>query len=233
MSDDNNNSSNFDFDFDALSAENPPENSENSAFDLDNPFGDDMVMSSSEVAVSADNPFINDSFPDESTDDDSAKESDSDEGESSSEETTEKKKKGFFGRSTGKTAKPKKEKTKKEKVVKTKEKKETAPRGTIPRDWGTILCIVFSLFLLISLVTLNVTAFLSRESGSSIVHTLCFMAAFDIIGLAAAAVPILFYKFPKERTLPNVMLGIAAVAMLVGVQILVTEFYSYQFILKP
>ena len=64
-------------------------------------------------------------------------------------------------------------------------------------------------------------------------QTLCFLGAFNIVSLAVASVPILFYRFPKERTLPNVMLGIAAIAMLSGMQIAIIEFYSYSFIMTP
>jgi hypothetical protein len=70
-------------------------------------------------------------------------------------------------------------------------------------------------------------------SGKSLMQTICFLGAFNIIGLAAAAVPILFYKFPKERTLPNVMLGIAAIAVFISLQSAVIEFYRYNFIMTP
>jgi hypothetical protein len=67
--------------------------------------------------------------------------------------------------------------------------------------------------------------------GKSLMQTLCFLGAINIVGLAAATVPILFYRFPKERTLPNVMLGIAAVAMFCSLLVVVTEFYLYGFVM--
>ncbi|MDR0328709.1 MAG: hypothetical protein LBI05_10480 [Planctomycetaceae bacterium] len=229
----------------------PSVSSGESSFDLDNPFEDDMVVSHSETAnppvsseknsfdmsdfagddlatfdgaVSADNPY----FDDSATGDAVA-------GISSPinlEKSDKKKKKGWF--SKDKDA-PKKEKATREKVKKEKASKKSEPAGEpVPRDWGMILCIAFSLFLLASLLLFDIVAFLlPRGEGSTIVHTLCFLGAFNLVGLVAAAVPILFYKFPNERTLPNVMLGISSVALTGTVLIAVTEFYRYSFILKP
>ena len=121
-----------------------------------------------------------------------------------------------------KVKKPKKEKVKKEKV--------TAGERA-PLDWGALLCIIFSVFLLASLVTFNIAAVLTRGSDSTILQTLCFIGAINIIGLAAASVPVLFYRFPKERTLPNVLLGISVVALFTGVLMALYEFYNYGFAL--
>jgi hypothetical protein len=210
----NNNSENntnpdpFDFDFDNLNTENVPEN-KGSSFDMDNPFPEDSATVN----------LAEESGADESATEES--EGVSPEAAPIGVEKADKKKKGFWGS---------KEKNPKEKAV--KEKKEKVPAGeTAPRDWGTILCIAFSAFLLASLLVFNIAAF--ATSGKSMMQTLCFLGAVNIVGLALAAVPILFYKFPKERTLPNVMLGISVVALFSGVLMLVTEFYRYDFILKP
>jgi len=121
-----------------------------------------------------------------------------------------------------------KKKTKKEKVA--KEKKPAGERA--PLGLGEILCIVFSALWLVCLLVFNIAAFLySREAGISLMQTLAFMGAINIVGLAAASVPILFYKFPQERTLSNVMLGISATAIFIAVQIAITEFYRYGFIM--
>jgi len=231
MSENNSNSESFDFDFDSLNAENQPENTgSSSSFDLGDPFADDPVVSGSEPEVSANNPYLSDSSANSVFEDSSMDES-SEIGEGdvppiADDEETKGKKKGLLGGLLG-GKKKKAPKGKKEKVAKEKE-----PAGEpVPRDWGTILCIAFSLFLLASLLMFNIAAF--ATSGNSMMQTLCFLGAFNLIGLAAAAVPILFYKFPKERTLPNVMLGIAAVATCTSLLIAVTEFYRYSFILKP
>ena len=220
-----------------------------SSFDLDNPFGDDLAASGSEAGVSAGNPYLDDSTADSSVEELA---------ETSGEEVPpvvageENKKKGFLGGLFGgkgkgkekaaaklkkekaskqdkaeKTVKPKKEK--KEKVV-----KEKGPAGEpVPRDWGTILCIAFSVFLLVSLLMLNIAAFLSRGPESTMMQTICFLGAFNLVGLVAASVPILFYKFPQERTMPNILLGISVVAMFTGLLMFVTELYRYNFILSP
>ena len=129
-----------------------------------------------------------------------------------------------------KPAKPPKEK--KEKVVKEKAVKEKRP--VVPRDWGTILCVVFSVFLLASLLMFNVATFLSRDANSTLMGTLCFLGAFNLVGLTLVAVPILLYKFPQERTLPNVLLGLSVGAMFTGVLLLVHNFYHYYgFVVGP
>ena len=205
-----------------------------SGFDLDSSFGDDFVSSSNESGVSADNPYINDSsviLP--SADPHAFIDST---GESVQEEQADsKKKKGLLsGILGGKKGKATKEKASKEKPVKEKqpkpkkEKKEKTPgEPAVPRDWGTILCIAFSVFWLASLLIFNVATFLSRGEGSTLMGTLCFLGAFNLVGLALAAVPILFYKFPQERTLPNVMLGVSTGAIFTGVLFHVCNAYHY------
>ena len=248
MSDDNNNSDPFDFDFDALNTDsgivNPSENTESGSFDLENPFGDDWAASGSGAEVSADNPYLDTgSGVDLAAD---TVEEAAEPGESEEvpplavEDEKAGKKKGFLGGLLGgkKEKGAKKEKAPKEKKISPKkEKKEKAvkekkPAGeAVPRDWGTILCIAFSAFLLVSLLMVNIAGFLT--AGGSMMQTLCFLGAFNLVGLVAAAVPILFYKFPKERTLPNVMLGIAAVATFTSVLMAVVEFHRYSFIMTP
>ena len=242
MSDDNKQSEPFDFDFDPLNADQPQNSSGESSFDLDSPFGDDFAASGE--GVSADNPYldgesalydssvISDSTADSSEEefDENGKSAPSDSEES---DNTKKGKGGWFSKEKDRSAKGKKEKSIKEpKIKKEKVRKENAPADEkVPRDWGTILCIAFSVFLLVSLLMVNIASLFT--AGGSMMQTLCFLGAFNIIGLAAASVPILFYKFPKERTLPNVMLGIAAVAMFSALLVAVNEFHRYSFILTP
>jgi len=262
MSEDNNNSDPFDFDFNLLNAEDSSKDVPSSSFDLDNSFGDTAF--SGEAGVSADNPYLSeksalddpsgiDAAETESVTEDFSAFSESPESDEEGEELppiaadTEQagKKKGFLGglfggkkekTPKGKQAKekkttlskePKGKKEKKEKVV--KEKKPL--REWVPRDLETILCIAFSVFFLAVLLVFNIASLVTR--GDSLMQTLCFMGAMNIMGLAAAAVPILFYKFPKERTLPNVMLGIAAIAVFISLQSAVIEFYRYSFIMTP
>jgi len=219
MSDDNKNSDPFDFDFDMLNEAAPAEKAADS-FDLNNPFGDEIVVQRKEV--SAETPY-----PGDLTADTWAEESEQT-GETAPEETDTNKKKGLWGgKGKAKKEKPLKEKPKKEKTV--REKKSL--KELLPRDMGSALCAAFSIFLLVSLLTVNITTLLI--GGKSIMQTLCFLGAFNLIGLAAASVPILFYKFPNERTLPNVMLGIAVVAIFATVMAAVIEFNTYDFIMKP
>jgi hypothetical protein len=265
MSNDNQNSDPFDFEFEDFNVEEPlqagksQQSTGESSFDLDNPFGDDVVvsrdnkssfesndpdgidLSAFDSGISADNPYFQDSTTESSTEDSSVEYDSTDTSDMpGGGAKADAKKKGFggwFAKGKDKPAKEKKEKPlkeakpKKEKVVKEKVVKEKKPAGeAVPRDWETILCIAFSVFLLVSLLMLNLGAFLTSKN---IMQTLCWLGAFNVIGLAAASVPILFYKFPKERTLPNIMLGISAVAMFSGLLLLLTEFYSYSFIMKP
>ena len=221
-------------------------------FDLDNPFGDDVVVTKSEVGTD-EAPFdLDDPFGDNldatggeagtSTDDSYLDSSVGEFAESGEDEEvppidaangTDKKKKGLlgglFGGKKGKAAKD--SKGKKERQAKPqKEKKEKSPKEksdkpALPRDWGTILCIAFSVFLFVSLLTFNVATFLT--GGGSFLQTLCFLGAFNLVGLTLVAVPVLFYKFPQERTLPNVLLGVSVGALFTSVLLLVNNFYHY------
>jgi hypothetical protein len=217
------------------------------SFDLENPFGDDLAPRS-EMDMNTDSGFLADSsdrsaenyLGENNWEEDSAvgESSEISEGEvpaiDASEEETGKKKKGFLGGlfGGGKKKAPKEKKTKEKQPKAKKEKKEKAPKDgestdkpTVPRDWGTILCVAFSVFLLVSLLMFNVATLLT--SGDSILGTLTFLGAFNLVGLALVAVPILFYKFPQERTLPNVMLGLSVGAMFTGVLFHVNNFYQY------
>jgi len=216
----------------------PSDNSGDDAFDFGSSLGGDDSVAHEE-RVSADNPYLSDL----------ASESSDGEGKA--------KKKGFLNGLFGGKGKPKKEKKKKtnlseegesessegegdtgeepkkgkrkkkEKVV--KEKKPAGERA--PLDLATMLCIAFSVFWLVSLLMFNIAGLLSRGPESSLMQTLCFMGAINIVGLIPACVPILFYKFPAERTLPNVMLGISVVALFTGVMMTLTDFYRYGFAL--
>ena len=119
-------------------------------------------------------------------------------------------------------------KVKKEKVP--KEKKPA--REAAPSEFGTVLCVAFSLLLLASLIGVNIAAFL-RGDPNKMVETIFFLCAFNVVGLALLAVPVMFYRFPKERTLPNVLLGISVVALFSAVEVFVWEFYLYNFNIIP
>ena len=231
MSDDNDN---FDFDFDSFNADDSQVTAGENSFDLDNPFGDDIVVSSGASEEPLANPEgssfdLSDPIGNDLVTPDlgAAQGGVSADNPYLNDSATSKKKKGWFSKSKDKPAKE--EKPKKEKTV--KEKKPAGER--IPLDLPAILCIAFSVFLMVSLLMFNIAAILSRGPESTIMQTLCFLGAFNIIGLAAAAVPILFYKLPQERTLPNVLLGISAVASFSGLLMLLNEFYCYGFLLRP
>ena len=198
---------------------------------------------------------VNDSSVEEGSTDDSSENSEEEVPPTdASEEPVGKKKKGLLGGLFGgkkdkkpketvvkeKAPKEKKEKkekqpkSKKEKVEKVPKDKDAVDAPTVPRDWGTVLCIAFSVFLLASLLMFNVATFLSRGTDSTLMGTLCFLGAFNLVGLTLVAVPVLFYKFPQERTLPNVMLGLSVCAMFTGVLFFVNNFYHYYgFAIRP
>ena len=235
----NKNSDFFDldnFDFDSLKEEEPQVKSGDSAFDLDNPFGDDIVVSRSEtMGASEEGSFVFDDSAVDGPAEESVKPSEVGEVPPIvAEETPASTKKGFLGGLIGgkkaktpaaKETKEKQPKPKKEKREKAPKDKDATDKPAVPRDWGTILCTAFSVFLLVSLLLFNVGTFLSR--GDNLMHTLCFLGAFNVVGLVLVAVPVLFYKFPQERTLPNVMLGISVGAMFTGVLVLVHNYFDY------
>ena len=246
MSNDNKNADPFNFDFDSLN-EGKQEKPEES-FDLDNPFGDELAPTSSKADVSADTSDLNDSadIPFEEGSAEEYSETGAEEIPPIAAGQEKGKKKGFLGGLFGgkkdkvpKEKAPKEKKTQEKQVKPLKEKKEKIPKDkeaadapAVPRDWGTILCIAFSVFLLVSLLIFNVAAFLT--AGGSLMQTLCFLGAFNIVGLVLVAVPILFYKFPQERTLPNVLLGLSVGALFTSVLLFVHNFYYYyDFTLKP
>jgi hypothetical protein len=211
-------------------------------FNLSEGTGDSLDLGGqsfgSEGGVSAGNPFLDDGFVGPQSPDypQPVETEDSEESDEDVPEEPVKKKKGFWGGKSKKETPPKEEAEIDDdgnKVKVGKKQKEKVPTGGIvPKDLPTILCIAFTVFLLASLLVFNVVTFLYR--GPSMMQTLCFMGAFNLVGLAVAAVPILFFKSPKEWwTLPNVMLGISVAALFSGVMVLVYEFYSYDFIVKP
>jgi len=215
----------------AVAIQDEPQENSADSFDLDSPRGDDMF--GSEAEVSADNPFLDHSSA-ESTFADSSAETDehistTPVGEEQSDEKKTGILSGLFG---GKKKNAPKEKEKQPKAKKEKVAKEKKPAGeTTPLDWGTVLCIAFSAFLLVSLLVFNIAAIFT--AGTSLMQTLCFLGAFNVVGLVLVAVPLLFYKFPKERTLPNVLLGISVAAMFTGIEFLIIEFSRYSFIVSP
>jgi len=164
------------------------------------------------------------------TDDESVESDDlsSDVADGDEESDTKKKQGGWLSKGKTKQAKAKKEKTKKEKVVKEKKPKDES----VPLDLGTVLCLALAVLLLTSLVLFNIAVFLSRGPDSSMMQTLCFLGAFNIVALVPTSVVVLFFKLPKEqRTLPNIMLGISIAAMFSALLVAVSEFYRYSFML--
>ena len=202
------------------------------SFGLDDPYGGDLQAAAG--GVSADNPYLSGAasattdgekkgkkgflsgiFGGKGKKDKSKKATSGEEGDAEESES-------------GITKKGKKEK--KEKVV--KEKKPAGERA--PLEVGEILCIGFTALWLACMLLFNIVALLYyfQGEGISLLQTLAFMGAINVVGLAGASVPILFYRFPKERTLPNVMLGISAFAIFIAIQIAVTGFYRYGFALS-
>jgi hypothetical protein len=106
---------------------------------------------------------------------------------------------------------------------------ESAPKVSAePLDW---IIIAFSGFLFFALLVHNVASILA--GGGSVMQTLCYISAFDIVGLCAAAAPFMCIKERKHINLFQVLLGMSSTALCLGVLVLLTEFYRYGFIIKP
>ena len=101
------------------------------------------------------------------------------------------------------------------------------PVPPAPRGLDNILCLVCSVILLVGLLILNIATLISPKADSTLMETLCFLGAFNITALVPVAIPILLFMFPKERTLWNVMLGMSAAALFIGVLIAIHNFYYY------
>jgi hypothetical protein len=110
------------------------------------------------------------------------------------------------------------------------EKSEKSAGGTFDfsaNDVPGILCLAAAGTLLLIMLVQNVMSLVF--CGGSILRAVCYVAAFDIIGLGAVAVPALIYKHRSEIGLFNVLLGVSSMALFVGVLIMLTEFYRYGF----
>ncbi|MDR3182807.1 MAG: hypothetical protein LBT89_07815 [Planctomycetaceae bacterium] len=192
MSADNeNNTSNFDFNFDEFAASDDAP-----AADMPLPADTDGFPDS----VSADNPFLN-------TDDEIVQPEES-----------------VIPAEVASDTEP--ELAKKPKPA----KKEKTPKEKTPRDLHSNLCLTFAGCVIAVLLLQNVFAFFR---GSGILQTLCFIGIFDIIGLCAVAVPVMFYRNKDELDVFKVMLGVSSMALFAGVLIMLTEFFRYGFVIKP
>ncbi len=134
-----------------------------------------------------------------------------------------------------KKGKEKPEKKKKEK--KEKPAKEKGPRE--PMDLGAVLSLCFGILALLGLIGINALIFTAPATpgigGSS---TIYYAVGVNVFGLVFVAVPFLFWKFSKgkekEQNLQmfDVLLGIALMALAVGIVCFLTAFYRYDFTIK-
>ncbi len=131
-----------------------------------------------------------------------------------------------------KVKKGKKDKSKKEdKPKKEKKPKETGPRE--PMNLGGVLSLVLGIFLLLGLIGLNVliaTAPVTPGIGAS--STMYYLIGFNAFGLLVVGVPFLFWLSAKTLQLIDVQLGIALMALSIGVIFFLTALYRYDFTIK-
>ena len=130
----------------------------------------------------------------------------------------------------GKFAKNKKEKQR-------KSLRRAEPRE--PMDPGSTLSLCFGFVLLLALIVANALIFTAPETpgigGSS---TIFYAVAVNVFGLVIIGVPLLFWKHRKGKEpqqslqLFDVFLGVALMAMAIGVLCLLTVFFRYDFTIK-
>ena len=135
--------------------------------------------------------------------------------------------------------KKKKEKAKKEKKPKVekkkKEKKSKEPGEKTPMGLDAILSLVFGFLLLVGLIACNVSVFLSDPKtlgvgASSILYYVVIMDIIALIGIVS--VPFLFFLYRKDIDVFKVGLGVSTMAMSLGVILLLTAFFRYDFTVK-
>jgi hypothetical protein len=137
----------------------------------------------------------------------------------------------------GKKEKPKKEKKekpKKEKKVKPKRERSVNAGAWKSGDLVSTLCLSSACFLLLGLVVMNLGAFAFPPKGAAFMGTVMYLVLADLVGLfGIVAVPLLYFKYKDGLELFKVLLGVSVMAMSFGVIILLTEFFRYNFTIKP
>ena len=125
----------------------------------------------------------------------------------------------------------------KKKEKKQKPQKEAAPRE--PMELGDVLSLCFGFVMFLALIVVNfliATAPRASDIGSN--TKLAYIVLVNVFGLIIVAVPFLLWKFRKgsephrNLRLPDVLLGIAAMAMTSGVLCFLAAFFRYGFTIK-
>lgn len=143
------------------------------------------------------------------------------------------------GKKGKKKAKAKKEKPVKKKKEKSKNEKKPGDGMGLPGG----LSLVLGLLLLAALIAHNVFSILYPIDGVGFTSTICYLIGVDVFGLFAVAVPFMFF-FNRDKkdaeTTPDqkldffkVVLGTSVIAMSLGVILLLTAWYRYDFEIKP
>ncbi len=135
-----------------------------------------------------------------------------------------------------------KEQKKAAKKKQSKAKKEKKPRKSggaaghrEPLGLEGVLCLVLGGLLALGLILSNVYVILSDRSafGIGLSSLITYIVFVDFVGLiGVVSVPFLFLAYRKTLDVFKVGLGLSAMAMSLGVMLLVTEFFRYDFMIK-
>lgn len=135
--------------------------------------------------------------------------------------------------------KKKKEKAKKEKKPKAekkkKEKKSKEPGEKTSMGLGGVMCLLFGFLLLLGLVACNALLFMTdpKELGVGASSIMYYLVGVDVVGLIGiVSVPFLFFLYRKDIDIFKVGLGVSAMAMSLGVILLMTALFRYDFVIK-
>ena len=129
--------------------------------------------------------------------------------------------------------KAKAKKAKKEKTPKArKEKKPREKKEGAGFSWAGTTYLVLAILALIAAVAGVVYFIINAPAGATVMYYLVPIPAFAIIGLCIAAVPFLFWRVQDKLRYGEVMLGLAVVALAIGLIAAFIELYQYDFIFK-
>lgn len=148
-----------------------------------------------------------------------------------------------LGIETKVTEDDKKEKKKKGKTEKKKKKEPKEKKSGSGIGLGGGLSLFLGLLLLGILIAYNVFVIMYPDEGIGFTSTIYYLVGVDVFGLFAVAVPFMFF-FNREKkdteTSPEqkldffkVVLGVSTIAMSLGVIMLLTAWYRYDFETKP
>lgn len=126
----------------------------------------------------------------------------------------------------------KKSKKKKKPAIEKKKKEKPVKE---PMEIGAVLSLVFAILLLIGLIAVNVYIAMVqpyKDLGVGMASTIYYLVFVDVFGLCGVAPFFLFYVYHKGLDFFKVMLGVSVTTMSIGVILLLTAFYRYDFTIK-